>query len=282
MGETYVAATWSDHKSVQIWNLDKQVEAVNDSNILSEFKKDQENSVVPPLFTFTGHPEEGFALDWSKTVSGNLLSGDCQKNIHLWKVKSGGTWHIETNPFVGHTDSVEDIQWSPNEESVFASCSVDQTVRVWDIRAKPSKACMLTKHAHDADVNVLNWNGNDPFIVTGADDGWIKVWDLRTFGKQDSIAKFKHHNGPITSVEWHKTDSSVFAAAGADDQITQWDLAVELDNQSDNNLPEIPPQLLFIHQGQKDIKEIHWHSQIPGVLVSTALDGFNVFKTISV
>ena len=282
LGNTHIAATWSDRKSVQIWNLDKQIEAVDNANILSELKKDYDNSVVPPLFTFTGHSDEGFALDWSNTVSGNLLSGDCKSNIHLWKMKNDGSWLVDHNPFSAHTDSVEDIQWSPNEESVFASCSVDKTVRIWDIRAKPSKACMLTKHAHNADVNVLNWNRMDPFIVTGGDDGWIKVWDLRQFDKEKSVARFKHHNGPITSVEWHKTDSSVFAASGADDQITQWDLGVELDSQSDDCIADIPPQLLFIHQGQKDIKEIHWHKQIPGLLISTALDGFNVFKTISV
>lgn len=41
---------------------------------------------------------------------------------------------------------------------------------------------------------------------------------------------------------------------------------------------DIPPQLLFIHQGQTDIKELHFHRQCPGVIASTAGDGYNVFK----
>lgn len=103
------------------------------------------------------------------------------------------------------------------------------------------------------------------------------------------MASFTWHSAPVTSIEWHPTEDSIFAASGADDQVTLWDLAVEQDDDETGGVPmedgsqdNVPPQLLFVHQGQKDIKEVHWHPQIPGTVISTALDGFNVFKTISV
>ena len=103
------------------------------------------------------------------------------------------------------------------------------------------------------------------------------------------VATFNWHRAPVTSIEWHPTEDSIFAASGADDQVTLWDLAVEQDDEETGAMEEtpeggkdIPPQLLFVHQGQKDVKEVHWHPQIPGAVISTALDGFNIFKTISV
>jgi ribosome assembly protein RRB1 len=66
-----------------------------------------------------------------------------------------------------------------------------------------------------------------------------------------------------------------------------WDLALERDPEEEAALaaagnadaPEdLPAQLLFLHAGQQDLKEAHWHAQIPGLIASTAGDGFNVFK----
>lgn len=173
-----MAACWSELGKVSIWDLTNGLRAVSDTKAMAEFVK---NDVQSPVYQFSGHQSEGFALDWSPQVSGQLATGDCQKNIHVWKVDApAATWHVDQRPYAGHTASVEDIQWSPNEPSVFASCSVDRTIRVWDIRASPLKANMITvPDAHLSDVNVINWNRNEPFLVSGGDDAQLKIWDLR-------------------------------------------------------------------------------------------------------
>jgi ribosome assembly protein RRB1 len=84
---------------------------------------------------------------------------------------------------------------------------------------------------HTSNVNVINWNRNEPFLLSGGDDGQLKIWDLRLFAENKPVGILKYHTKPITSVEWNLQDSTVFAASGEDDQLTIWDLAVEKDDQ---------------------------------------------------
>ena len=83
---------------------------------------------------------------------------------------------------------------------------------------------------------------------------------------------------------------SYAVCAVQDDVLGVWDLALERDPDEEAKLApmsstmtqEMPPQLLFLHAGQKHMKELHWHPQIPGMLTSTAEDSFNIFKPANV
>ncbi|CAK9290662.1 unnamed protein product [Gordionus sp. m RMFG-2023] len=309
INEKLIVATWSESKKVHLWNINQALLAVNDSRYMHKYKNiDNSEYATKPIFTFGGHMEEGFALDWSPVKIGRLATGDNKSNIHLWNMRDDSTWHVDQIPYISHKLSVEDIQWSPSEADVFASCSVDRTIKIWDCRAAHDKACMLTAtEAHDSDINVISWNKLEQFfLVSGADDGTIKIWDLREFKENKPMAVFKYHSGPITSVEWKPDESSVFAAASGDDKLTVWDLSLEKDEiqdpktehsaNGDQGEPstnpeieelkaieaEVPPYLLFVHQGQNEIKELHWHPQIPGLIIDTSFTGINIFKTINV
>lgn len=274
-----IVATWSDTGAVHIWNLRTLIRSL-------DVPPTQRLAPINPEFTFKGHRTEGFAMDWSATKEGRFLSGDCDRFIYLYDAHEGH-WTADTTPFTGHSASVEDLQWSPSEVEVFASCSVDKTIKIWDARMKARPG--LSVDAHNSDVNVISWNKKVNYLMlSGADDGTFSIWDLRNFKSHQPAAHFKWHKGAITSIEWHPTEESVLAVSGDDNQVTTWDMSLEADAESAaeggelDDASSIPPQLLFVHMGQQEIKEIHWHPQIPGTIVSTAASGFNIYKSFNV
>jgi ribosome assembly protein RRB1 len=245
-----------------------------------------------PLCTIRAHKKnEGYALDWSPLIpSGKLLTGDTTGSIFATTRTEGGGFVTDTNAYTGHASSVEELQWSPNERNVFASASSDGTVKVWDARSKSRKHAVSVK-VSTSDANVLSWSHQTPHLLaSGHDDGTWSVWDLRQWKSPDSaatskpVAHFDFHKEQITSVEWHPTDDSIVSICAGDNTLTLWDLAVELDDEESRytaDVKDVPPQLLFVHY-MEQVKEAHWHAQIPGTLMATGGSGFGVFKTISV
>jgi WD40 repeat protein len=104
-----------------------------------------------PLFDIKEHGNvDGYGVD----LHLNLLTGDGKGRILLTTIEND---RFQTQGFFkDHTSSIEDLQWSHSQSNVFASCSADQTIRIWDTRVK--KKAQLTIHAHDSDVNVISWN----------------------------------------------------------------------------------------------------------------------------
>ncbi|PKA61859.1 WD-40 repeat-containing protein MSI2 [Apostasia shenzhenica] len=280
----HVCATWADRGHVQVWNFTSQLNALVESESKSSHGG---NSIerIAPLIKFDGHKDEGFAIDWSPVIPGRLVSGDCNSCIHLWE-PSADSWAVDKIPFVGHKASVEDLQWSPTDADVFASCSVDGNISIWDSRKGKSPA--LSIKAHNTDVNVISWNRlASCMIASGCDDGSFSIRDLRLLQEDSLMAHFEYLKQPITSIEWCPHEASTLAVSSADNQLTIWDLALERDEEEEaefkakikqqaNAPDDLPPQLLFVHQGQNDLKELHWHQQIPEMIVATAADGFNV------
>ena len=168
-----IVSAWSDQGVVSIYNVSPQLAALESGHSAA----DQENA-TRPLFQFRGHKTEGYAMDWSRCDKGALATGDCNGQVFVYHPTESG-WSVDTTPFVGHRASVEDIQWSPSESTVFATCSVDRTIKIWDTRSKGHKS-MLSVTAHASDVNVISWNRQVGYLlVSGSDDGTFRVWDFR-------------------------------------------------------------------------------------------------------
>jgi len=66
-------------------------------------------------------------------------------------------------------------------------------------------------------------------------------------------------------------------SVASDNKLTVWDFSVEPEKDEPINT-EIPPQLMFLHLGQKNIRELRFHPYYDSVIVSTAEDSYNIFK----
>lgn len=70
-----LAAVWSEVGKVTILDLKSHLQALDDPIELSTRKKNNKaGENVKPLFVFSGHQSEGYAVDWCPTSPGKLCS----------------------------------------------------------------------------------------------------------------------------------------------------------------------------------------------------------------
>jgi ribosome assembly protein RRB1 len=185
VSQPYHVATWAETGKVHIWNVRPLIESLD----VPGYSFDRA-SVNKPVFTINSHGKaEGFAMDWASSGSSSLrlLTGDIHSNIYLTTSTPSG-FNPLTQPFLSHTSSIEDLQWSPSEPTVFSSCSADGTIQVWDVRSKGRRSVAGIDGAHESDVNVISWNRSTTYLLlSGGDDGEIRVWDLRNVKKKGYV-----------------------------------------------------------------------------------------------
>ncbi|KAL8269364.1 hypothetical protein Esti_006699 [Eimeria stiedai] len=255
-----LVAAWSERGVVGIWDIDAHLKRLDDPGAAGPPPDPHKK----PTFEFKGHGEEGFAMDWNPLHVGKLLTGDVKGQVFLWLPREGG-WDVQ-NLFGAskkgskgnrqkqrkeemQSSTVEELQWKPREDGrgeIFAACSNDGSIKLWDLRVALSAPATAIVQAHEADVNALRFSPvHAHLLLSGGEEGSLKVFDLRCVHMP--LAEMDWHKKPITCVDWHPSDEAVFAASCLDDSLTVWDMSVERD---DSELPhenDIPDQLMFVH-----------------------------------
>jgi ribosome assembly protein RRB1 len=76
-------------------------------------------------------------------------------------------------------------------------------------------------------------------LASGADDGSVKVWDLR-YPSNDCICELQWHKKSITSIQFQPNSDSTLAVSSADNNLSIWDYAVENDDLEIQNEEDVP------------------------------------------
>eukprot|EP00744_Colponema_vietnamica_P001875 GILI01003044.1.p1 GENE.GILI01003044.1~~GILI01003044.1.p1 ORF type:complete len:1825 (-),score=764.15 GILI01003044.1:251-5320(-) len=118
-------------------------------------------------------------------------------SIKLWDWDKNWTC---SQIYEGHTHYVMMVAFNPKDWNTFASASLDRSIKVWGVTGGNSPH--FTLEGHDRGVNCIDYfpHGDKPYLVSGADDKTVKVWDYQT---KQCIQTLEGHTNNISSVVFH-------------------------------------------------------------------------------
>jgi COMPASS component SWD3 len=131
------------------------------------------------LCVLVGHERGCSDVAW--TSDGRYLaSASDDKNLHLWDVDPSSPHYARTvRVFAGHTSHVFccDVNSRCGADNILASGSVDETVRMWDVR---HGVCLNVLPAHSDPVTGVKFSPDGTVLLTCSYDGMIRAWAVAT------------------------------------------------------------------------------------------------------
>jgi len=121
----------------------------------------------------------------------------------------------------GHTDSVFSVLFHPNNPNILVSCSLDGTIRVWDLSNQDGREIRVLRGHTEGVVSVIFHPANPNILVSGSLDGTIRVWDL---SKQEEVKVLEGHADSVESVLFHPNNPNILVSWSLDGTIRVWDL----------------------------------------------------------
>nr|XP_018666965.1 telomerase protein component 1 isoform X1 [Ciona intestinalis] len=111
---------------------------------------------------------------------------------HLWHPLVGE----EKLSLFGHTASINQVATS---DTTLVSCSLDGSVKCWDVTMLDGDSGGVAGISHDAEITSLTTSYN--LVITGCMNGWLKVWVMGVDGEASLQYCLQAHKKKINFIE---------------------------------------------------------------------------------
>ena len=141
------------------------------------------------------------------------ISGSENRNIFVWNFKP----QMRPFKFSGHKGAITDLAINP-EGNIIASSSTDATVHLWTNTVK-GKYRLLK--CHPSPVRSVDFSNTGKYLLTGANDKTIKIFDL--YPKIKFISSFKGHSNWVRCSRF-SPDNRLIGSCGDDNAVIIFDV----------------------------------------------------------
>ncbi|EDV24175.1 uncharacterized protein TRIADDRAFT_26362, partial [Trichoplax adhaerens] len=152
--------TSSDDMTIKLWDWEKSWQLVQ---------------------TFEGHSHYVMQIVLNPKDTNTFASASLDRTIKVWQFGvSAPNYTLE-----GHEKGVNCIDYyTGGDKPYLVSGADDRLVKIWDYQ---NKACVQTLDGHAQNVSVVAFHPELPIILTGSEDGTVRIWHANTYRLETTL-----------------------------------------------------------------------------------------------
>ncbi|KAK4512335.1 Nuclear control of ATPase protein 2 [Mucor velutinosus] len=171
-------------------------------------------------------------VQWSPHIAReSWVASTSNQKLLVWNLNHSGSRAIE-HVFHAHARAISDINWSPHQPDILATCSVDTYVHLWDLREpqlrskdqdddrKMRPSCSFTPW--NAAATQVKFNRKSEYLIASAHDKDVKIWDLRKGAVP--VTSITAHSKKIYGIDWSRQNDHDIVTCSLDKMVKFWNI----------------------------------------------------------
>jgi len=168
------------------------------------------------------------ALDLSRDYSNVVVVGRNMMKIYsIEEDEFKERLNLGTSKRGNYNMSCNDVVWSPNDENLIATGATNGAVVLWNLGITGKSKQERVFEDHKRTINKVNFHPTEShYLITGSQDGTIRLFDLRTEPRQQDqpTLVFQSHSESVRDVQFNPHWYWQFAAVSENGKIQIWDM----------------------------------------------------------
>jgi coatomer subunit beta' len=156
-----IVLTGSDDMTIRGWDWDKQWKCIQ---------------------VYEGHTHYIMNIAVNPKDTNTFASSCLDRTIKMWNIGSP----TPNYTMDAHDKGVNYVDFYPGADKPYlVTTGDDKTVKVWDYL---SKSCVQTMEGHTNNVSFAVFHPNLPIIISGSEDGTVKIWNSGTYRLENTLS----------------------------------------------------------------------------------------------
>lgn len=184
----------------------------------------------------------------------------------------------------GHTKGVQVVRFTPRYAHLVLSCSLDNTIKIWDVLSEEKK-CLRTYNGHTEAVKDICFTNDGRNFLSAGFDSRLQFWDTEKGKVISSWVTQKHPY--CVKINPDVDRQHLFLSANLNSEIEQYDVRIDKKTVSYTDHLESVNALLFVDNNKKfvscgDDKRIYmWEFGTPVVIKNISENDLHTISTLS-